>query len=101
MGEIKRRYRFKDSDWRAELARTPWRERAPERPQGAEAPPTKGFFTPDEAAEFLGLHIQTVRGYVRSGKLPASRVAGERAIRIRRQDLLGLLEPVAPSADQE
>ncbi len=101
MGEIKRRYRLTAADWRAELARTPRRERTPERPQAAQASPTKGFFTPDEAAEFLGLHIQTVRGYVRSGKLPASRVAGERAIRIQRQDLLGLLEPVEQTVDQE
>jgi excisionase family DNA binding protein len=53
----------------------------------------KQFFSPDEAAEFLGIHTQTVRGYIRTGKLPALRLAGERALRIQREDLLALLEP--------
>lgn len=56
----------------------------------------KQFFSPDEAAVFLGLHTQTVRGYIRTGKLPALRLAGERALRIRRVDLLALLEPYNP-----
>jgi len=56
----------------------------------------KQFFSPDEAAEFLGVHTQTVRGYIRTGKLPALRLAGERALRIQREDLLALLEPYKP-----
>lgn len=50
------------------------------------------LLTPDEAARALGVHIQTLRGYIRCGRLPAFRVAGERAIRIRRDDLRALLE---------
>jgi len=53
----------------------------------------KMLLSPDEAADLLGVHTQTVRGYIRDGKLKAHRVAGERAIRIRRKDLLALLEP--------
>jgi excisionase family DNA binding protein len=34
------------------------------------------YLTPEQAADVLGVHVQTVRGYVRSGKLPASRLAG-------------------------
>ena len=49
------------------------------------------------AAEALSIHVQTLRAYVRSGKLPALRLAGERAIRIRRQDLETVLEPLIPS----
>jgi excisionase family DNA binding protein len=56
----------------------------------------KQFFSPDEAAEFLGVHVQTIRGYIRLGKLPALRLAGERALRIKRKDLLALLEPFKP-----
>jgi len=56
----------------------------------------KQFFSPDEAAEFLGVHVQTIRGYIRTGKLPALRLAGERALRIKREDLLALLEPYKP-----
>jgi excisionase family DNA binding protein len=54
--------------------------------------PLDALLTPEEAAQALGVHIQTVRGYIRAGKLAAFRVAGERAIRIRRDDLNALLE---------
>ena len=56
----------------------------------------KKYFSPDEAADFLGLHVQTIRGYIRTGKLPALRLAGERALRIKREELLNLLEPFEP-----
>ena len=56
----------------------------------------KEFFTPDEAAVFLDVHPQTIRGYIRNGKLAALRLAGERALRIKRNDLLALLEPYRP-----
>jgi len=58
------------------------------------AAPARQYLTPEEGAEFLGIHIQTIRGYIRSGKLPAVRVAGERAIRIRKASLEALLEPL-------
>lgn len=60
-------------------------------PPGAAPQALGGLLTTDEAAALLGVHVQTLRTYIRSGKLPALRVAGERAIRIRRDDLLGLL----------
>jgi excisionase family DNA binding protein len=55
------------------------------------------LLSPEEAAQRLGVHTQTVRGYIRDGRLPAFRIAGERAIRIRRDDVLALLQamPVA------
>jgi excisionase family DNA binding protein len=56
------------------------------------------YLTPEEAAEAIGIHVQTLRGYVRSGKLPALRLAGERAIRIRRKDLEAVLEPLVPQS---
>ncbi|MDE3197619.1 MAG: helix-turn-helix domain-containing protein [Acidobacteriota bacterium] len=45
-------------------------------------------------ASCTNLHVQTLRAYIRSGKLPASRIAGERALRIRRADLGKVLEPL-------
>jgi excisionase family DNA binding protein len=53
------------------------------------------LFTVDQAADFLGIHHQTLRGYIKSGKLPAYRLAGEKVLRIKREDLMTLLEPVA------
>jgi excisionase family DNA binding protein len=56
---------------------------------------SRELFTVDQAAEFLGVHHQTLRGYIKSGKLPAYRLAGEKVLRIKRDDLMTLLEPVA------
>jgi len=63
-------------------------------PEPERREPARDYLTPEQAADALGLHAQTVRAYIRSGKLPAMRVAGERAIRIRREDLEKVLEPL-------
>lgn len=61
------------------------------------SPRGEDLLSPEQAATELGVHIQTLRGYIRRGKLPAFRLAGERAIRIRRDDLAALLaQPVEP-----
>ena len=54
------------------------------------------YVTPEQAADVLHVHVQTIRDYIRSGRLPAFRLAGERAIRIRPADLEALLEPLIP-----
>lgn len=54
------------------------------------------LYSPEEAAEYLGVHVQTVRAWIRSGRLKASRLAGQRALRIRATDLQSVLEPVDP-----
>lgn len=54
----------------------------------------------DDASSLLGVHAQTVRNYIRGGKLPAYRLAGERSIRVLRRDLLALLEPVDAEEDE-
>lgn len=72
---------------------------APAPSAAAEPPPRAAadLLSPEQAAAELGVHIQTLRGYIRRGKLAAFRLAGERAIRIRRDDLLGLLaQPIDP-----
>lgn len=47
-----------------------------------------------EAAQALGLDQKTIRRRIADGTLPASRVKGTNAIRIRRADLDRLLQPV-------
>jgi len=97
MGALRERYGIDSVRWRAAVAR--WGEAAEmdsagEMPPPREASPGREYLSPEEAAEFLGVHVQTLRGYIRSGKLPALRVAGERVIRIRRKSLESLLEPL-------
>lgn len=54
----------------------------------------KELFSVKEAAQFLGLSVSTVRRYIHDRRLRAYRVAGERVLRIRRDDLEDLLTPV-------
>lgn len=58
--------------------------------------PAEKLYSTEEAAEYLGVHVQTVRAWIRSGKLPASRLAGQKSIRIREGDLQSVLEPINP-----
>ena len=59
--------------------------------------PVERLLSTEEAAEYYGVHIQTVRSWIRSGKLPASKLAGQKSIRIRESDLQAVLEPMEPS----
>ena len=104
IAHLKEKYGFSSREWRCALSR--WQPISLGKKQaGLEIGAGKKssmvsnerlFFSPDEAAEFLGVHTQTIRGYIRTGKLAALRLAGERALRIRRDDLLALLEPYEP-----
>jgi len=95
MGELRKTYGITSAEWRAAAVQLSVARQVKE----VEAPVEKresvrDYLSPEQAAEALGLHAQTVRAYIRSGKLPAMRVAGERAIRIRREDLEKVLEPL-------
>jgi excisionase family DNA binding protein len=68
-------------------------ERALRRQAGA-GPPLEPLLTPEEVAEYLKVNVQTVRAWIRSGKLPARRVAGLRALRVRAADVTALLRPL-------
>ncbi|MGD9042412.1 MAG: helix-turn-helix domain-containing protein [Desulfobacterales bacterium] len=104
MVQLKEKYGFSGREWRVALS--DWQFFSSEKTlmdskiaAGAKSMvdvSEKQFFSPDEAAEFLGVHVQTIRGYIRTGKLSALRLAGERALRIKREDLLALLEPFKP-----
>lgn len=43
------------------------------------------YYSVDQVADLLGLHVKTVRAYVREGRLAATRIGKQ--YRIRRQDL--------------
>ncbi len=58
--------------------------------------PAERLYSPEEAATYLGVHVQTIRAWIRTGRLRASRLAGQRALRIRASDLASVLEPVEP-----
>jgi excisionase family DNA binding protein len=54
------------------------------------------YLSPKEVAEALGLSVHGVRLLIRTGRLPARRLRGGRAIRIAVDALDRLLEPVEP-----
>src|ERR1700756_208573 len=54
---------------------------------------TQELYTIEQVAERLGLHVKTVRNYVRDGKLKATRVG--KSYRIARADLEALAGPAA------
>jgi excisionase family DNA binding protein len=56
--------------------------------------PMETLYSPEEAAAYLKVHVQTVREWIRSGRLKAFRLAGQRSLRIRASDLDSVLEPV-------
>ncbi|MER3410767.1 MAG: hypothetical protein C4305_07205 [Thermoleophilia bacterium] len=57
------------------------------------------YLTIRETAALLALSVRTIHRYIAEGKLRAYRVAGERSIRIKREDVEALLEPVAAKGE--
>ncbi|HXG35894.1 MAG TPA: helix-turn-helix domain-containing protein [Dehalococcoidia bacterium] len=68
---------------------------------GLAQPTLEKLYTPEEAAQYLNVHVQTVRAWVRSGRLRARRLAGQRALRITASDLQSVLEAVDPDEFQD
>ncbi|HUT87023.1 MAG TPA: helix-turn-helix domain-containing protein [Candidatus Heimdallarchaeota archaeon] len=56
------------------------------------------MLTIKEVAEKLGVHEVTVREWINNGNLPAIRLPGGRAIRIRPEDLEAHITKVEPKA---
>jgi len=54
------------------------------------------WLTPREAATLLNIGVSTIRSYIRQGRLEARRIRGSRLLRIAREDLERLLQPLAP-----
>jgi len=96
MGELKRSHGIGNTSWRAAVAQLAFAQIDGAKANSAEIETrrVRDYLTPEQAAEELGVHVQTMRAYIRSGRMPAFRLAGERAIRILRADLEKVLEPV-------
>jgi excisionase family DNA binding protein len=78
-----------------ELGVTPERVTAALKESAAGAAPRLDqLMTPEEVADYLKVHVRTVRAWIHSGRLPARRVAGLRALRIRAEDVATLLRPL-------
>jgi excisionase family DNA binding protein len=99
MAELRLTYGITSASWRAAVARLEHNE--PPRSAEPEKKPERDYLTPEEAAQALGVHVQTMRAYIRSERLPAYRIAGERAIRILRSDLSKVLEPLGSDKKEE
>jgi excisionase family DNA binding protein len=80
-----------------ELGVTPEQVEQFARDRGAQPAPMEKLYSPEEAAEYFHVHVQTVRGWVKSGRLKACRLAGQRALRITASDLMAVLEPADPN----
>jgi excisionase family DNA binding protein len=52
------------------------------------------LYSPEEAAQYFGVRVETVRSWIRSGRLPAARLAGLKSIRILESDLAAVLNPI-------
>jgi excisionase family DNA binding protein len=103
MGELKTAHGIGSASWRAAVAQLGFGQVPGGNANRSEVEPkrVRDYLTPEEAAEELGVHVQTMRAYIRSGRMPAFRLAGERAIRILRADLEKVLEPVGRTNKEE
>lgn len=48
--------------------------------------PTESHYTVQQIADWLGVHHQSVRAWIRNGELPATRI--KYGVRVRRSDFL-------------
>ncbi len=82
-----------------ELGVSPERVEEYVRSGGDEPPELERLYSPEEVAEYLGVRTETVRSWIRSGRLPAQRLVGQRALRVRASDLAAALEPFEPNQE--
>ena len=54
----------------------------------------KAVYSKREAAEFLGVSVDTINRMIASGTLIAYRLKGGRSVRIKHADLMAVLEPI-------
>jgi len=55
---------------------------------------TRDLLTVEQAANHLQVSQSSIRGYIRTGRLKAFRIAGLRKVLIPREELMALLEPL-------
>ncbi len=58
---------------------------------------SNGYYTVDQVAEMLHMHVKTVRRYIREGKLPAAKVGKQ--WRVTGHDLSVFMEGERPASD--
>lgn len=58
----------------------------------------QNLITLPEAAEYLGLSVQTLRLWIDNGRIPAYRV-GQKFIRVKVADIEAMIQPVPPTKD--
>jgi len=68
---------------------------------GSRSAELERLYSPEEAAGYLNVHVETIREWIRTGRLRASRLAGRRALRIKASDLSAVLEPVEPNSGDD
>jgi excisionase family DNA binding protein len=54
-----------------------------------------------QAADLLSVSTRTIRRYIKQWHLPAYRIAGQPTIRIKREDIESLLEPIAAEGSDD
>lgn len=59
------------------------------------------YLSVQQAADFISVSQRTIRRYIELGHLPAYRVTGTSTIRIKRDDLEGLLQPIDAPVDKD
>ena len=52
----------------------------------------RGWLTTEEAAEFLKVHVETMRRWARTGVIPSAKLGNRGGFRFRREDLDAFLE---------
>jgi excisionase family DNA binding protein len=52
----------------------------------------RDWLTTEEAAEYLRIHVNTVRRWAREGAIPAAKLGNRGGFRLRREDLDRFLE---------
>lgn len=60
---------------------------------------TEQWLTAEQAAERLNVSVRSIRKYRATGRLPAYKLAGERALRFRVEDVDGMMEPAEPTQE--
>lgn len=60
-----------------------------------------GYLSVRQAADFISVSQRTIRRYIEQDILPAYRIPGSNTIRIKREDLEELLEPINLSAAEK
>jgi len=103
MGRLKKAHKITSASWREAIAAMDTTASNGMRQDAVASGKTaeREYLTPEEAAEMLGVHVQTMRAYIRGARLPAFRLAGERSIRLRRADLEKVLEPLEVGKKEE